>query len=257
MKELNRKRAKAWDNAAKKDAMVYITSVKSSWTEKDFFDTGAEEAHKFAGEFLSRVGFNPAGKRMLDFGCGIGRMTRAFSEMFSEAYGVDFSEETIRKAGELNKHKPNLFFASNNGADLAIYEDEFFDFCFSYAMFQHIPDLDIIRSYVNEIARVLKPGGLFRLHFDCRKWGPEKLPIIHRSLFNLFLKTGLVDRFAAFYFRNRYRDDDEYSRKAYPGIWLSSGRLVRMLEQAGLEIIEISGKDTSWSWYSGKKNPVS
>jgi len=29
-----------------------------------------------------------------------------------------------------------------------------------------------------------------------------------------------------------------------------------MLKGSGLEVIEISGKDTSWSWYSGRKNII-
>ena len=42
--------------------------------------------------------FDPTDKRMLDIGCGIGGMTRYFSDLFAEAHGVDFSKELIKKA---------------------------------------------------------------------------------------------------------------------------------------------------------------
>ena len=36
------------------------------------------------------------------------------------------------------------------------------DFCYSYAVFQHIPDKAVIRNYLREVCRVLKPGGVFK-----------------------------------------------------------------------------------------------
>jgi hypothetical protein len=36
------------------------------------------------------------------------------------------------------------------------------DFAFSYIVFQHIPSRDVIYSYVREVWRLLRPGGLFK-----------------------------------------------------------------------------------------------
>jgi len=236
----------AWDAAAKQDAMRYIAGY-GTWTKEDFFALGAKDAKNFTQNFFTRMNFDPADKLMLDIGCGIGRMTRAFADMFSEAYGVDFSTELIKLAMEFNEDKPNLFFRTNNGIDLSIFDDNLFDFVFSWSVFMHITDVNIIESYIREIGRVLRPGGLFTFQVDGRKWAP-RMPIIHRSLFNFLVKIGLVDKFAKLYFRG-----DIHKQRTSPTILLSKAKLEKMLRQTSLEVVQITGEDTFGMWCSGYK----
>lgn len=242
-----KRRMEGWEAAAKKDAMYYIAGGGKKFTSEEFFASGAKDAEELTRSFFSRQNFDPCGKRMLDMGCGIGRMTRAFSDMFGEAYGVDFSTEMIEQAKESNKGKPNLFFMTNNGVDLSIYEDNFFDFCFSYIVFQHIPDVKIIEGYICEIGRVLRPGGLFKFQVDGRKWAPV-VPIIHRSLYNFLLTVGVVGKVAKLHFRG-----DTCKQRALPTILLSRAKLERMLRGTSLEVVEITGEDTLGMWCSGYK----
>lgn len=155
-----------WDRAATEDAVNYIlgSKRKRDLDLKTFFDRKAQQAKRDTEEFFKEMHFTPAGKRMLDIGCGIGAMTRYFSEIFGEAHGVDISEEMIKKAIDLNRDRHNLFFKTNNGADLSIYEDNFFDFCFSVATFQYFPSKKVIESYFKEISRILKKGGCLRFN---------------------------------------------------------------------------------------------
>jgi hypothetical protein len=53
-----------------------------------------------------------------------------------------------------------------SGSDLAAFADASFDFCYSYAVFQHIPSRDVVLNYLREIRRVLKIGGLLKLQFN-------------------------------------------------------------------------------------------
>ena len=53
-----------------------------------------------------------------------------------------------------------------NGSDLAGLEDESFDYCYSYAVFQHIPSADVVWNYLREARRVLKPGGLMKVQLN-------------------------------------------------------------------------------------------
>jgi len=239
-------RKEGWEAAAEKDAIYYIPGGKV-WTKEDFFNSGITEVEKFTKNFFIQMNFNPSDKRMLDIGCGVGRMTRAFADIFGEAYGVDFSEAMIKQARELNQDKPNLLFMTNNGVDLSICEDNYFDFCFSYVVFHHLPDAKIIESYISEIGRVLRPGGLFKFQVDGRRWAPV-IPIIHRSLYNFLLKIGLVDKFAKLRFRR-----DIIKQKAMPTILLSKAQLQKMLRGTNLEIVEITGENTYRMWCSGRK----
>jgi SAM-dependent methyltransferase len=47
-----------------------------------------------------------------------------------------------------------------SGSDLAPFSSEFFDLVYSFAVFQHIPSTAVVTRYLEESARVLKPGGV-------------------------------------------------------------------------------------------------
>lgn len=100
-------------------------------------------------------------KRLLEIGCGVGRMTRHFAGRFAHVTAVDVSGEMIRKARELNGHLPNVRFEETSGTDLRAFPDASFDAVLSYIVFQHIPSRQIIYGYVDEALRVLRPEGSF------------------------------------------------------------------------------------------------
>ena len=154
---------KDWDTRAREDAMHYIATRETPWNEGEFFEKGTREAYHLCGEFFQSRGFQPNGKRMLDIGCGIGRLERGFSQMFGEVWGIDVSGEMVSQAIELNQSFENIKFVKGNGQDLSSFPDEFFDFVFSHITFQHIPEKQLILNYFSEIHRVLKPDGLLKI----------------------------------------------------------------------------------------------
>ena len=58
--------------------------------------------------------------------------------------------------------RPNAYVYQNNGCDLGVVPPLEFDFAYSAIVFQHIPSREIIESYVGEVHRLLRPGGLFK-----------------------------------------------------------------------------------------------
>jgi cyclopropane fatty-acyl-phospholipid synthase-like methyltransferase len=101
--------------------------------------------------------------RVLEIGCGAGRMTKALARVFGEVHAVDISGEMIRLARNTLSDAPNAFFYQNNGADLAVVPaGQPYDFAVSFIVFQHIPAPEIVESYIREAHRLLKPGSLFK-----------------------------------------------------------------------------------------------
>ena len=43
-----------------------------------------------------------------------------------------------------------------------MFPDNYFDFAFSYKVFQHIPEKEVIINYIKEAYRVLKPNSMFK-----------------------------------------------------------------------------------------------
>jgi ubiquinone/menaquinone biosynthesis C-methylase UbiE len=76
--------------------------------------------------------------------------------------GIDISSEMVRLGQKYVANIQNCGIVENNGIDLSEFPDNYFDFCFSFIVFQHIPEKKIVEKYISETSRVLKPNCLFR-----------------------------------------------------------------------------------------------
>ncbi|WP_293078976.1 methyltransferase domain-containing protein [Okeania sp. SIO3B5] len=102
--------------------------------------------------------------KVLEVGCGVGRLIKYLRENFARVDGVDISEKMIQFAKQyLADGKQNGEVSVNNGCDLQALSSESYDFVYSTIVFQHIRSISIVKSYFSEIFRVLKPGGYFRI----------------------------------------------------------------------------------------------
>jgi len=153
---------KDWDLRAETSALVYVQGGRKHWDLNEFLAQGKREVDLFTKDVLKIWGSAPKDKRMLEIGCGVGRQSRAFSEMFEQVYAIDISSNMITKATELNSDLKNVNFIKTSGQDLKDFRDNYFDFVYSYGVFQHIPDKRVVYNYFQEIHRVLKRGGLFK-----------------------------------------------------------------------------------------------
>ena len=72
----------------------------------------------------------------------------------------------IRQARLALRDYPNAQVFQNNGRDLDMVREALggrpVDFAFSYIVFQHIPNRDVIHDYVRQVGELLRPGGLFK-----------------------------------------------------------------------------------------------
>jgi len=153
-----------WDQRARDNARYYVATGTKEWTDEEFFASGertvAEEILTDMGNICQ--GKTPAEMRVLEIGCGAGRVTRALAKLFGEVHAVDVSGEMVKIAGEALAAFPNAHVYQNNGTDLTVVPELPFDFAFSSIVFQHIPSREVIENYVREVSRLLRPGALFK-----------------------------------------------------------------------------------------------
>ncbi|MBZ5493466.1 MAG: class I SAM-dependent methyltransferase [Acidobacteriia bacterium] len=168
LKELQRN----WEGLAQTDPLWAIctdpSKRNSQWDREEFFATGRKEIETVLG-YATRVGLCIDKSRpALDFGCGVGRLTRAMSEYFSECRGVDISPTMISTARELNHDCPRCHFQLNEDTRLKCLPDNYFGFIYTNLVLQHIAP-PCSHQYIVELIRILNPGGVLIVQV------PEKL----------------------------------------------------------------------------------
>ena len=163
-----------WDRRAKENARHYVVTGQSQWSDEEFYRSGQITLEEEVLNDLVNIcqGKDPRDMKVLEIGCGAGRVTRAFAGYFGSVYAVDISSEMVRQARRAVAGFPNARVYRNNGKDLSVVCDRWWeritgsrvqvDFAFSFMVFQHIPSREIIESYVGEVARLMRPGGLFK-----------------------------------------------------------------------------------------------
>jgi ubiquinone/menaquinone biosynthesis C-methylase UbiE len=96
--------------------------------------------------------------QILDFGCGVGRLTLAWTRHARQVTGVDISAPMIEKGRQIMAGQQAVRLEHNPRPDLSMFADGTFDLVFSHIVVQHIP-WKYAQGYLREFARVCKPGG--------------------------------------------------------------------------------------------------
>lgn len=185
LKELQRN----WDGLAQSDPLWAICTDpekrNSQWNREELFATGCKEIDAVLG-YAARIGISiDKAAPALDFGCGVGRLTRALVQYFPECVGVDISSAMVTLARELNRDLTNCRFQLNEDIQLKGLPDNYFGFIYTSLVLQHIAN-PCSHEYIAELVRVLKAGGV--LIFQV----PEKLHA--NSLTRLRTKLALRSR---------------------------------------------------------------
>ncbi len=156
-----------WNRRAREDARYYVACGGRGQNEAEFQATAADVVSALEWELGHfGPGRDKAQLRALEIGCGPGRLMLPLSRQFREIHGVDVSDEMIRLARERLSGTPNAHVQVNDGLGLSAFEDGAFDFVYSFAVFQHIPEREVVFHYLREAHRVLKMGGLLRCQIN-------------------------------------------------------------------------------------------
>ncbi len=132
------------------------------WDLDEFFATGQATINSLWAT-ASGLGLPRTHDRGLDFGCGIGRLTRALGAHVGQVTGVDISPSMVSQAEAHHAHLDNLRFAVHGEPTLAAYGDGSFDVVCSLLVLQHLPSDDAITTTLRELVRVLAAGGVLML----------------------------------------------------------------------------------------------
>lgn len=101
-------------------------------------------------------------KDVLDVACGTGYGAFHLSGSAKSVIGVDCSEKAISYASR-RYQRPNVSFCIMDACSLS-FPDESFDAICSFETIEHLADVE---TYLGEMARVLRPGGVYLVSTPC------------------------------------------------------------------------------------------
>lgn len=205
-----------WDDRARENAKWYINTYKMEQPDEEFYETARPDINALVLADMPRLtqGRDPKPLRLLEVGCGIGRMTRYLADIFGEVYATDVSGEMIQRARARLRDFPNVNVYETSGVDFAILPDDYFDLIFSAYVFQHVPSAEVVRANIYDAYRVLKPGGVFK-----------------------FQVNGTVD--PAY---------DETPKDTWAGVTFSEEDVRQVARELGAQLISLAGIGGQYCW---------
>ncbi len=203
-----------WDRRAREDAYYYAAFGRRHQDADEFLASAAETVATLASEF-PRLPPAPGPRRALEIGCGPGRLMLPMSAHFAEIHGIDISEEMAALARERLRGIPHAHVHAASGDGLGIFPAEHFDFIYSYAVFQHIPDPAIVLNYLREARRALKTGGVLR----CQLRGAPPLP-----------------------------SEMKREPSTWTGCFFTGERMASFARERDFHLVALSGLDTQYMW---------
>jgi len=209
-----------WNERAREDANYYVAFGRRDQEEQEFLASARDVVRDLEGEIKRLPSSVPSpARRALEIGCGPGRLMRPMSRHFGEIHGIDVSDEMIAQAQTKLADIPWARAHHAGGSDLAQFASDYFDFVYSYAVFQHIPSAEVVFSYLRETVRVLKPGGFARMQIN----GLPKTAKTYTT---------------------------------WEGVRISGEEIHAFTRQQGVRLLSLTGVETQYMWTTWQKPPL-
>ena len=165
------------------------------------------------------------GSKILDVGCGNGRLLQLLSNSSISYTGFDNNEKLLELA---KKNHPKAIFALGEAAQLP-FDNNKFDIVFMIAILHHIPSAKLRERVLHEAYRVLRPKGIFIMtNWDRYRWRYSKCLIKYTAL--KFIGASRLD----------FKDvmipwsNSEYERYYH---CFTLGEMKRVTQQAGFTVL--------------------
>lgn len=165
-----------WDRAAEADPYWYVSSYGRYGAERNLDEFWAS-GRAIWSDIKSATGYKPRpGDTVVEIGCGVGRLTRAIAPEVGRVISLDVSEKMLSIARLANL--PNVEFRVAQGFSLPGIPDKSIDFALGYCVFQHLPTHAALKSYLDEMRRVVKPRGLIAFTLSSRDLTAWLMPLL-------------------------------------------------------------------------------
>ena len=178
----------------------------------EFYDKKLAYLDGFEKNLIVRMAGDLDGKKVLDLGCGTGRLIKPLLEKGAQVCGADISSKMLKIAEK--KFSKVKFFKTD--AEKTPFKDDRFDIVVAGFLIVHVKDLDKV---FREVYRILKPGGCFIVsNINQRKAPKLKTPSREEIVISSFyhIPKHVISALQEAFFRIE-RDEFVYE----DGVWIN------------------------------------
>ena len=205
-----------WNSRAIEDARYFIAFGQRNQNDQEFNATAAGVVARIRRDFSWLQDASVRSRRILEIGCGMGRIMRNLADDCGEIHGVDISDEMIRLGQKWLAAIPHAHLHVATDSDLRAFASDSFDVVYSYAVMQHLPDRSFFWRYLREALRVLRIGGILVTQFN-----------------------GL--------------ETERLSPDTWAGITVPAGEVTAVCSAAGALVRSLEGENTQYVWITAQK----
>lgn len=202
-----------------------------------------------------------AGKTVLDIACGSGYGSALLAASAAQVVGADIDPQTI-KADQSFYQKPNLSFALADAENLPVEWTGRFDIVVSLETIEHLESAD---KYLDNLKRVLKPGGLLLVSTPNIKVFGQRNPYhlheyehseLEKSLKQYFAQVNMLAQRNAL--ASYIETDGEGQRVSISGVKGEAEYLIALASDQDLPLKQLSGLTIAVNqpaWQTFRNNP--
>jgi 2-polyprenyl-3-methyl-5-hydroxy-6-metoxy-1,4-benzoquinol methylase len=191
---------KAWNEYGKNNP-YYGVLTYDEFLDKNLSDESKKQFFKTGDQFVARL-FNTIHKKIdatfvpnkiLDFGCGTGRLTLSLAKRGTEAIGMDVSTDMLSEA-EKNAAEQKINNATFLPSDdqLSAINNMKFDLVNSYIVLQHI-NIERGLNIFNSLVESLNPNGIGVVQFTYQSNKSKAVKIASYLRYRLPLINGIMN----------------------------------------------------------------
>ncbi len=162
---------------------------------------------------------------VLEYGCGAGRIMKAVIDAGHRCAGVDISQTMLERCREFVPDSSALFLLNPEGRCAA--ESSQAGLVYSYSVLQHIPSLSGYVIALDEMCRLLAPGGTLAIQVNCEDF---KAGADHPY------RTENFDTYSLHYRPSRGAPYKRHEQDHWSGVYISYDLLDRLLAERGVTI---------------------
>jgi ubiquinone/menaquinone biosynthesis C-methylase UbiE len=140
-----------------------VANVAGDWKNAAYYDEAEQGMERrWSGmiwPFIRDCEFD----QVIDLACGHGRNTAKLAAISKHVYAVDVVEENITFCADRFRETANVTVVKNDGTSFPGISAGQISLVYCFDAMVHF-DSDVVRAYLGEFSRVLKPGGKAFLH---------------------------------------------------------------------------------------------